>query len=178
MGARRRHRPAARGLGSAHRRPRLLPDRRGRHGRGPASESPLDSPEQTGRTYSDWSNAAGRGARGARVDQTVDGLPIWKGPLGRIVAYDLNRGEIKWVIPHGDAPQEQQDLIRNHPLLAGVEVDESVYNPGRGGQATLVASPTLLFATGVAADNTPLLFAVDKKTGERVGQLALPGVPR
>ena len=59
-----------------------------------------------------------------------------------------------------------------------MEVDESVYNRGRGGQATLVASPALLFATGVAADNTPSLFAVDKETGERVGQLALPGVPR
>ncbi len=144
----------------------------------PASESPLDSPEQTGRTYSEWSNAAGRGARPPRVDQTVDGLPIWKGPPGRIVAYDLNRGEIKWTIPHGDAPQDEQDLIRNHPLLAGVEMDASIYNRGRGGQATLVASPNLLFATGVTADNTPSLFAIDKETGERVGAVELPGLPR
>ena len=143
-----------------------------------AEESPLDSPEQTGRTYSQYSNAAGRGARGARIDQTLDGLPIWKGPDGRIVAYDLNRGEILWTIRHGDAPQEQQDVIRNHPLLAELEVDESIYNRGRGGQATLVASPNLLFATGVTADNTPSLFAIDKQTGERVGAVELPGLPR
>ncbi len=144
----------------------------------PAEESPLDSPEQTGRSYSDWSNAAGRGARGRRIDQSIDGLPIWKGPAGRIVAYDLNRGEILWTVPHGDAPQEEQDTIRNHPLLAGVDVDESMYNRGRGGQATLVASPNLLFATGVTADNTFSLFAIDKQTGERVGALELPSLPR
>ena len=37
---------------------------------------------------------------------------------------------------------------------------------------------TLLFATGVAADNTPSLFAIDKQTGERVGQIELPSLPR
>ncbi len=144
----------------------------------PANESPLDSPAQTGRTYSEWSNAAGPDARPRRIDQTIDGLPIWKGPEGRIVAYDLNRGEIKWITPHGDATLEQQDLIRNHPLMQGVEVDESMYNRGRPGQATLVASPNLLFATGLTADNTPSLFAIDKETGERVGAIELPGLPR
>ncbi len=153
-------------------------NRCGRHSVMPAIESPLDSPEQTGRDYSEWSNAAGPGARGSRVEQTVDGLPIWKGPDGRIVAYDLNRGEIKWTIPHGDAAQDDQDAIRNHPLLQGAEIDESVYNRGRGGQATLVVSPTLLFATGVTADNTMSLFAIDKDTGERVGQIELPSLPR
>ena len=59
-----------------------------------------------------------------------------------------------------------------------MEVDESVYNRGRAGQATLVASPTLLFATGTTADNTPSLFAIDKQTGERVGTVELPGLPR
>ena len=44
--------------------------------------------------------------------------------------------------------------------------------------ATLVVSPTLLFATGVTADNTMSLFAIDKDTGERVGQIELPSLPR
>ena len=153
-------------------------NRCGRHSVMPAIESPLDSPEQTGRDYSERSNAAGPGARGSRVQQTVDGLPIWKGPDGRIVAYDLNRGEIKWTIPPGDAAQDDQDAIRNHPLLQGIEIDESVYNRGRGGQATLVVSPTLLFASGTTADNTSSLFAIDKETGERVGQIELPSLPR
>jgi glucose dehydrogenase len=153
-------------------------NRCGRHAVMPASESPLDSPEQTGTHYSDWSNAAGPAARAPMPAQDVDGLPIWKGPEGRIVAYDMNAGTIKWVIPNGDAPQDEQDMIRNHPLLRGVNIDESVYNRGRPGQATMVASPNLLFVTGVTADGTPSLFAIDKMTGERVGAVEMPGTSR
>jgi quinoprotein glucose dehydrogenase len=144
----------------------------------PAAESPLDSPEQTGTHYSDWSNAAGPAARAPNPPQDVDGLPIWKGPEGRIVAYDMNTGAIKWVIPNGDAPQADQDAIRNHPLLRGVNMTPEIYNRGRSGQATMVASPNLLFVTGMTADDTPSLFAVDKMTGERLGAVELPGFPR
>jgi quinoprotein glucose dehydrogenase len=153
-------------------------NRCGRHAVMPANESPLDSPEQSGSTYSPWSNAAGPAARAPNPPQDVDGLPIWKGPEGRIVAYDMNTGTIKWVIPNGDAPQDEQDRIRNHPLLRGANIDESAYNRGRPGQATMVASPNLLFVTGMTADDTPSLFAVDKMTGERVGAVELPGFPR
>jgi hypothetical protein len=82
------------------------------------------------------------------------------------------------MIPNGDAPQEEQDLIRNHPLLRGVNIDASVYNRGRAGQATMVASPRLLFLTGMTAENQPSLFAIDKQTGARVGTLELPALPR
>ncbi|NIP79480.1 MAG: hypothetical protein GWM90_09795 [Gemmatimonadetes bacterium] len=82
------------------------------------------------------------------------------------------------MIPNGDAPQDEQDFIRSHPLLQGLDLEESAYNRGRPGQATLVASPTLLFVTGMTADDAPSLFAVDKETGERVGQVELPGFPR
>ncbi|HSH76777.1 MAG TPA: PQQ-binding-like beta-propeller repeat protein, partial [Longimicrobiales bacterium] len=51
----------------------------GRYAVMPARESPLDSPEQTGVTYSDWSNANAGGGRGG---PTLDGLEIWKGPVG------------------------------------------------------------------------------------------------
>ena len=144
----------------------------------PAIDSPLDNPAQTGVQYSDFSNSAGQAARAPRRQQDVDGLPIWKGPPGRIVAYDLNLGEILWTIPNGDASQAEQDRIRNHPLLQDIDPDESIYNRGRSGQATLVVSPNLLFATGMTADDTPSLFAIDKRTGERVGQIELPQLPR
>src|SRR5690606_8622152 len=83
----------------------------------PASESPLDTPEQTGVTHSDWSADQGGGGRG---NVTLDGLPLWKGPDGRIVAYNMNTGDIMWTIPNGDSPQAQQDAIRNHPLMQNV----------------------------------------------------------
>ncbi|MDH3207438.1 MAG: PQQ-binding-like beta-propeller repeat protein [Gemmatimonadota bacterium] len=153
-------------------------NRCGRHAVMPAAESPLDGPEQSGTRYSDWSNAAGPAARAPNPEQRLDGLPIWKGPEGRIVAYDLNTGTIQWVIPNGDAPTDEQEMIRNHPLLQGLALDESVYNRGRSGQATMVASPNLLFLTGMTADDTPSLFAIDKQTGERVGQVELPAFAR
>jgi glucose dehydrogenase len=143
---------------------------------GRGAESPLDGPHQTGTTHSDWSRATGGGG-GMRQDQAmIDGLSIWKGPIGRIVAIDLNTGEHLWTIPHGDAPEEEQERIRNHPLLAGIPNVPT--NPGRRGHAAMTATPTLLLATGQTSDGTPHLFAIDKRTGERVGQVEIPGISR
>jgi quinoprotein glucose dehydrogenase len=139
----------------------------------PAIESPLDSPEQTGVRYSDWS--AGQGGGRARVP-TLDGLDIWKGPVGRITAIDMNTGEHLWVMPNGDAPQADQDMIRNHPLLRGVP--NVMVNRGRAALAPLTVTPSLLLAAGQTADNDPYLFAIDKFTGERVGQVPIPGISR
>ena len=139
------------------------------------AESPLDGDHQTGTTHSDWSRSTGE--EGPRADQaTLDGLPLWKGPIGRIVAIDMNSGEHLWMIPHGDAPDYEQEAIRNHPLLAGVQGVEA--NQGRRGHAAMVATPTLLLASGQTADDEPHLFAIDKATGERVGQVSLPGISR
>jgi len=141
----------------------------------PAVESPLDTPEQTGVTHSAFSRAQG-GGRGRPV--TLEGLPLWKGPDGRIVAIDLNTGEQLWMIPNGDAPQEDQDRIRNHPLLRGLNLDESVYNRGRSGHSAMVVSPNLLFASGINADGGAVLYALDKRTGERLGEIEIPGISR
>jgi glucose dehydrogenase len=139
----------------------------------PAIESPLDSPAQTGVTYSQFSRGQGGGRGGA---PTLEGLDLWNGPDGRIVAIDLNTGEHLWTIPNGDASQEDQDFIRNHPLLQGVP--NVMVNRGRGGHSAMVVSPNLLFASGMDADNQPMLFAIDKATGERVGAIEIPGVTR
>ena len=114
--------------------------------------------------------------RGSIEAFTLDGLPIWKGPVGRITAIDLNTGEHLWVAPNGDAPQAQQDTIRNHPLVQGLEGVE--INRGRGGNSAMVVTPTMLLAGGQTADNTPHLFAIDKQTGERLGAVEIPGLTR
>src|SRR5690606_25755398 len=74
----------------------------------------------------------GRGGDAAAAGDPLAGLPLWKGPNVRITAIDLNTGDVLWVIPYGDAPREQQDAIRNHPLLQGVDVD-----PNRGQQGPM-----------------------------------------
>ena len=142
----------------------------------PGVESELDGPAQTGTTHSDWSRATGVVTETTADQATIDGLRIWKGPVGRITAIDLNTGEHLWMIPHGDAPERQQEIIRNHPLLQGVAGVQS--NQGRRGHSAMVATPTLLLASGQTSDGTPNLFAIDKRTGERVGAFELPGNTR
>jgi quinoprotein glucose dehydrogenase len=156
----------------------------------PAKER--DNPRMTGSTISPWARgggggdaadagagrgrgAVGRGGAAANAGgNPLAGIPgIFKGPVGRIVAIDMNTGEHLWMIPHGDTAQETQEAFRNNPLLKGVKVDT---NWGRSGHAAMMATPTLLFATGMTADNRPNLFGIDKKTGKRVGAVQTPSL--
>ena len=127
----------------------------------PGKERDPEFKQPTGKTIVEWTPG-----RGAGAPSTLDSLSIWKGPYGRIVAIDLNTGEHLWTIPNGEAPAG----TRNHPLLKGLNVPD----PGRGGHAAMMATATLLFATGLTSDNQPHLFAIDKKTGRRVGKVPTP----
>jgi quinoprotein glucose dehydrogenase len=138
----------------------------------PASER--DHDRQTGTTVVEWARGGGGGGGAGGGGQTLDGLPVFKGPVGRISAIDMNTGEYLWVIPNGDAPQAQQDAIRNHPLLQGVANVQS--NMGRSGHSAILATATMLMATGMSADSRPHLFAIDKRTGRRVGQVETPAI--
>ncbi len=88
----------------------------------------------------------------------------------------MNTGEHLWVIPNGDADAEDQEDLRNHPLLQGVA--DVPANPGRVGTSVMVVTPNLLMASGQTSDETWNLFAIDKKTGERVGAVEIPGATR
>ncbi len=138
------------------------------------ADSELNELEQSGTTFTDWA-AVATSVRGS-IDPTIDGLPIWKGPVGRITAIDMNTGEHLWVTPNGDAPQAQQDQIRNHPLVQGLDGVE--INRGRGGSAAMLVTPTMLVAGGQTADNTAHIFAIDKRSGERLGAVEIPGLTR
>lgn len=97
---------------------------------------------------------------------SVDGLPIMKPPYGRITAYDMNRGEIAWVIPNGDTPEE----IANHPRLRGMDIPQTGVNSIPG----MLVSSTLLIA-GEGGDGNSLVHAYDKATGEEIGRISIPG---
>ncbi len=51
-------------------------------------------------------------------------------------------------------------------------------NPGRRGWSVMVVTPNLLMASGQTSDGTWNLFAIDKRTGERVGAVEIPGATR
>jgi quinoprotein glucose dehydrogenase len=118
---------------------------------------------------------AGGPGGGPVPNDALGPLPVFKGPVGRITAIDLNTGEHLWVIPNGDAAQQQQDAIRNHPLMAGLNVDP---NLGRAQLGGLMVTATMLLAPGQTADGTAHLFAIDKRTGKRVGKIPTAGLSR
>lgn len=116
-----------------------------------------DAPKTTGRTLSQWVVANRGDLRGP------GGLPIWKPPYSRIVAIDMNTGEFLWEQPNGDTPA----AIRNHPLLKGLNIP----NTGQTSHAVMMTTRTLLVT---APGGDPVLYGVDKRTGQRVGTVKLP----
>ncbi len=145
---------------------------------GPGEDSPFEDADfqPTGTTVVDWARDLAASGQGSDVPEHLDGLPIWKGYQGRITAIDMNTGEHLWVIPNGDASAIEQEMIRTHPLLEGV--DGALTNRGRGGHSAMLTTSTLLMATGQTSEGTPRLFAIDKATGERIGQVATPSLGR
>jgi glucose dehydrogenase len=138
----------------------------------PAKER--DNDKMTGKTLAAWITSRGEKAPPTvRENDPLAGFPdIFKGPLGRITAIDMNTGEHLWMTPHGDTPTTAQEAFRKNPLVQGVKNLDT--NWGRRGTAALAATSSLLFTAAQAADNRPMLFAIDKKTGKRVGAVATP----
>ncbi|HEX4997743.1 MAG TPA: pyrroloquinoline quinone-dependent dehydrogenase [Terriglobia bacterium] len=102
------------------------------------------------------------------------GLPLIKGPWGRITAIDLNTGDHLWMVPNGKVPE----YIRNHPALQGVDLS-GLGNPER---APLLVTRTLLFAgdgSGMFSSGPngggPIFRALDKRTGALIHEMRLPG---
>jgi glucose dehydrogenase len=124
---------------------------------GSQMDKPND-PKTTGRTLSQWVVSNRGDLRGPQ------GLPIWKPPYGSITAIDMNTGEHLWRIPNGDTPA----FIKNHPALKGVTLP----NTGQQSHAVMMATPTLLITAPGGTD--AVLYAVDKKTGKRLGTVTLP----
>ncbi|MDP2053247.1 MAG: hypothetical protein Q8L75_06405, partial [Acidobacteriota bacterium] len=93
----------------------------------------------------------------------VDGVPILKPPYAHLVALDLNRAEIAWKVPFGDAPE-----LRNAPALKGVALPDRLGAIGPPG--AIVTKGGLVFVGG----NDMALSAFDKMTGREVWRQVLP----
>ena len=106
---------------------------------------------------------AGRGVALPRIE----GLPLLKPPYGRITAYDMNKGDIAWQVPNGDTPQNIKDILTRLGIT-------NVPPTGSQSQAGLLVTKTLLIA-GEGSGGHPLLHAYDKKTGENIAELPMPG---
>ncbi|MFZ0590515.1 MAG: pyrroloquinoline quinone-dependent dehydrogenase [Bryobacteraceae bacterium] len=108
--------------------------------------------------------------------ETMEGVPLWKPPYGRITAIDLNTGAHRWMAPAGD-------LAQSNPVLQRLGL-RSLGHPARG---HLLLTKTLLIVgqegstqrEGIAEMvpkfqiHDPKLCAYDKTTGKLVGEIAL-----
>jgi len=103
----------------------------------------------------------------------VEGLPFVKPPWGRITAIDLNKGEMVWQIPHG----ETLDVVKNHPMLKGVNVGRT----GRIGPIGTLTTKTLIISGERGSTTLPSgqrggrLYAYDKATGKELANVFMPG---
>ena len=93
----------------------------------------------------------------------VEGVPILKPPYAHLVAIDLNRGDIAWKVPFGDAPE-----LRAVPALKDVPLPDRLGAVGPPGG--IVTRGGLIFVGG----NDMALSAFDKVTGREVWRHVLP----
>jgi glucose dehydrogenase len=101
------------------------------------------------------------------------GLPIIKGPYGRVTAFDMKTGTQLWMIPNGDGP-------RNHPLLKDLNLPPL----GIPNRPAPLLTKTLLFlgegsnsVSGVPQKEWAWgkkFRAYDKKTGVVISEMELP----
>ncbi len=114
----------------------------------------------TGKTFSRWASLRSDPIRGP------DGLPLLKPPYSHITAIDMNTGEHAWQLPIGETPE----LVLNHPDLEDMEIPTT----GTGANAAMAVTKTLFIYASEASDGTPMLYFVDKLTGETLGGVETP----
>lgn len=100
------------------------------------------------------------------------GLPDpFKPPYSRLVAIDLNKGDILWSVANGDG-------LRNHPAFKGLNLPPL----GKPGRLAALVTKTFVFMgegsdSGVGLPNGGggnMFRAFDKKTGKIVWEMELP----
>jgi quinoprotein glucose dehydrogenase len=103
----------------------------------------------------------------------LEGLPIAKPPYGVLTAIDLNTGDIKFKVPHGDTP----DAYRTTLERLGVNYPEKT---GQAGSVGLMVTKTLVVVGDPLVTGPPgrprgaMLRAYDKQTGKEVGAVLMP----
>ncbi len=104
---------------------------------------------------------------------SVQGLPIAKPPYGTITAIDLDKGEIKWQIAHGEMP----DFIRNNPALKGMIIPrtgQESYNIGTLVTKSLVIAGDSMVTTTPDHPRGAMLRAYDQDNGREMGAVWMP----
>jgi quinoprotein glucose dehydrogenase len=103
---------------------------------------------------------------------TVSGLPLIKPPYGRITAINMDKGEVAWMVPHGETP----DNVKNNAALKGMNIGRT----GQSGNVGTLVTKTLVVAgeprvaTHANGRRGAMLRAYDKATGADAGAVMMP----
>jgi quinoprotein glucose dehydrogenase len=103
---------------------------------------------------------------------TIEGLPLMKPPYGVLSAIDLDKGELKWQVAHGDTP----DAFRATFERLGLKVPKT----GQNGSIGLMVTKTLVILGDLQVTTTPdhprgaMLRGYDKQTGKEMGTVFMP----
>jgi quinoprotein glucose dehydrogenase len=124
----------------------------------PSTTAPYYSALGPGGTKSEMQYVVAGGGGG---NPTVMGLPLIKGPYGRITAINLNTGDHAWMIPNGRPAAN----LTNNAALKAAGIDAS--NWGGSQRSPILVTRTLLF------EGSDTLRAIDKKTGAIVNEMPL-----
>ena len=119
----------------------------------------IDKP--TGATFSDFASLRSDQVRGP------DNLPLFKPPYSHITAIDMNTGDHLWQLPIGETPER----VLDHPQLKDMDIPTT----GTGRNAAMAVTKTMFMYTSAASDGTPMLYFVDKRSGQQVGGVEIPG---
>lgn len=140
--------------------------------------------------------ASGAAASGRAEAAAGSGVAARRRPGGKVAAPSTGRSQyvssthgarlinrvagpgswpVRWEPLRGPARERaaKQGAIRSHPRFRGLKSDP---NRDKRGGAAIMVTETLLIASGVTTDGKPHVFAIDKGTGRRVGQVETPAL--
>jgi quinoprotein glucose dehydrogenase len=130
-----------------------------------------NAPSGAGAATVEWATRRGAAVTGPWLEGPR-GLPIFKPPYGRLVAIDLNRGDILWTAANGNGP-------RDHPAIRHLNLPPL----GQGGRAAPLVTRTMVFL-GEGGNNAVVALppwgggkmfrAFDKADGKVLWETELP----
>jgi quinoprotein glucose dehydrogenase len=103
----------------------------------------------------------------------VNGMSIIKPPYSTISAINLDTGDIRWQIAHGETP----DFVRNNPALKGIDVPrtgQTTFNIGTLLTKSLVIAGDGQVTTTADHPRGAMLRAYDQASGKEVGAVWMP----
>ena len=77
----------------------------------------------------------------------------------------MNTGDHLWQLPIGETPER----VLNHPDLKGMNIPTT----GTGSNAAMAVTDSIFMYASSASDGTPMLYFVDKITGEQHGGIEM-----